>query len=106
MAWDVSGDYITMTEEDFGVALPFSVTGTTLTASDTLRFTFKNEVNGTTILEKEYTPVNNASGLMFTEAESALFKVGKYVYRLDWYQNGLFMYNLVECGTFRVVEKA
>lgn len=95
-----------MAEGDYGIALPFNVTGTTLTAQDTLRFTFKTAVNGETILEKEYTTTNNAANLVFTEEESDMFKVGKYVYRLDWYQNGLFMCNLILSGVFRVVDKA
>lgn len=104
--WEVSGAILTMAEGDYGITLPFGVTGTTLTASDLLRFTFKNKLNGTTILTKEYTPVNNDASLVFTEAESALFNVGEYVYSLDWYQSGLFMCNLIKCGIFRVVEKA
>ena len=104
--WNVSGISLTMAEDDYGIELPFSVTGTTLSASDTLRFTFKTAVNGETILEKEYTTTNNSANLVFTEAESALFKVGKYVYSLDWYQNGLFMCNLILSGVFRVVDKA
>ena len=106
MAWDVSGNYLTMAEEDFGIELPFSVSGTTLSSFDTLRFTFKNKMNGTTILEKEYTPEENSAELVFTEAESELFPVGKYVYNLDWYRDGVFMCNLIQCGTFRVVDKA
>lgn len=106
MAWDVSENYLTMAEEDFGIELPFSVKGTTLSSSDTLRFTFKNKMNGETILEKTVHPENNEAVLILTQAESALFPVGKYVYRLDWFYNGIFMCNLIECGTFRVVDKA
>ena len=104
--WNVSGITLSMAEGDYGIALPFSVTGTTLSASDSLRFTFKTSLNGVTILEKEYTTTNNAAELILTEEESELFKVGRYVYRLDWYQNGLFMCNLIVCGSFKVVDKA
>lgn len=96
-----------MAEGDYGIKLPFSVSGTTLAASDSLRFTFKDAMNGTTILEKEYTNVQqNAADLEFTEAESALFPIGAYVYNLDWYQNGNFMCNIIPLGVFKVVDKA
>ena len=104
--WNVTGNTLSMAEGDYGISLPFSVTGTTLSASDSLKFTFKTALNGVTVLEKEYTTTNNAASLIFTEAESALFKVGRYVYSLDWYQNGLFMCNLIVCGMFKVVDKA
>ena len=104
--WKSTGNNISMAEGDFGKPLPFDVCGETLQAEDTLRFTFKNFVNGSTILEKEYTPENDAVALVFTEAESELFPVGNYVYRLDWYQNGEFMYNLIPVSVFKVVDKA
>lgn len=106
MAWIVNGTDLRMSEKDFGVALPVTLSGTTLGASDTLRFTFKDAVNGETILTKEYTPTNNTVQLEFTEAESDLFAPGAYVYSLDWYQNGAFMYNIVEVGAFKVGDKA
>ena len=106
MAWDASGNYLTMVEGDYGIALPFSVEGLSLSSVDTLRFTFKERLNGTTILEKSFTPTDNGSSLILTEAESSLFTVGKYVYSLDWFNNGLFMCNLIECGTLRVLDKA
>jgi hypothetical protein len=43
---------------------------------------------------------------MLTEEESALFRVGDYVYSIDWYQDGSFMGNLIKCAAFKVVEKA
>lgn len=104
--WNVAGTNLQMAEKDYGIQLPFSVTGTTLTALDQLKFTFKDVMNGTTILEKTYTTTNNAATLMLTEAESDLFPVGTYVYRLDWYQDGTFMCNLVLRGLFKVVDKA
>ena len=105
--WEVYKHTLQMVEGDFGLALPFEVTGTTITASDTLRFTFKDKLNGTTILTKEYSDIqHNTAEITFTEEESALFRVGDYVYSLDWYQDGLFMGNLIKCAAFKVVEKA
>ena len=104
--WTVNNKDIRMAEGDYGVDLPVTVSGATFTASDILKFTFKDKVNGTTVLEKEYTPTDNKVNLKFTEAESALFSVGAYVYSLDWYQNGVFMYNIIPSAILKVVDKA
>ena len=105
--WNVKGNTLEMVVGDFGIDLPITVTDTTLTASDTLRFTFKDATTGNTILEKEYDKISqNTVQLSLTRAESELFKVGDYVYRLDWYQEGHFMCNVIPIDTFRVVAKA
>lgn len=104
--WRVHTNSLFMAEGDFGIQLPVLVTGTTLTNSDTLKFTFKTSQNGVEILAKEFTPENNEVPLEFTQEESGLFPIGKYVYSLDWYQNRLFMCNLIPCGDFTVVDKA
>lgn len=105
--WAVSGNDLQMAEGDFGIQLPVTVNGTTLTASDSLKITFKTRKNGQTILEKEFTDISqNTVNLELTAAESALFPVGLYVYSLDWYQNGVFMCNIVLCAPFKVVDKA
>ncbi len=95
-----------MTEGDYGVAVPFSVGGITLTSSDRLLFTFKKGKNGETILTKEYTPSDNAVSLEFTAADSAKFPAGAYVYSLDHYQTGSFLENLIECAQLKVGDKA
>lgn len=104
--WKVFGNSISMAEGDFGIPLPATVKGATLTASDIIKFTFKSRVNGVVILEKEFAPASNSFVLELTEAESDLFPVGKYVYSADWYQNGIFLCNIVPCGLFKVVDKA
>lgn len=104
--WKVSGNTLTAAEGDYGIQLPVTVSGTTLTAQDTLKFAFKDATNGTPILEKELIPTNNTVDLEFTSDDSELFEVGVYVYSLDWYQNGLFMCNLIPNGIFKVVDKA
>lgn len=106
--WESNGaTIIKMTEGDYGIRLPFTVNGITLAQGDSIRFTFKNEANGETILVKEYTTfTQNTANLEFTEAESLLFPVGTYAYNMDWYQNGHFMCNLIPVGAFKVVDKA
>ena len=107
MAWSTSNTTIRMAEGDYGVALPFSVKGTTIAAADSIKFVFKDEPNGTTILEKEYTNLSqNSSGLVFTAAESELFDPGTYCYTVAWYKSGVFQCNLVENGIFKVGDVA
>lgn len=106
--WIATGKNIKMTEGDFGIQLPITVGGVTLTSLDSFRITFKTAVNGVEILTKEFTNItNNTINLEFTEAESALFAAGSVcVYSLDWYQSGLFMCNIIPTGTLKVVDKA
>lgn len=102
--WVVSGNSLTMTEGDYGLALPVSVTGAAFSDGDTLRFTFKEVPNGDVILTKDF----NASGevaLELTAEDSALFRVGTYVYSLDWYREGSFMCNIIPQAGFKVVDK-
>lgn len=105
--WNVSDLTIKMAEGDWGVALPIAVTGTTFTAADELAFVIKTKMNGDEILTKTFgTITQNTISLELTEAESALLPVGGYVWRLDWYQDGAFLCNVVPNATFKVVDKA
>lgn len=104
--WVVQGNNLSMAEDDYGIQLPIEVHGTVLTENDTIRITFKSAKNGQEILYKDYTPQENTVTLEFTAEESALFTIGTYVYSLDWYQNGLFLCNIIPCASFKVVDKA
>lgn len=105
--WQVNAQNITMTEGDFGIQQPVTIRGTTFAADDYIKITFKNRLNGTMMLEKDFTNIQNGTvNLELTEAESALFPVGTYVYSLDWYQSGSFMCNIIREATFKVVDKA
>lgn len=103
--WNVNGITLNMTEGDWGVKLPVTVTGVTFTANDSVRI--KIQRGETTIIEKEYTNITqNTFDLEFTEAESALLPVDSYLYSLDWYQDGAFMCNIIPSGMFLVGDKA
>ena len=105
--WQVSNQNLTMTEGDFGLRLPVTISGTQFAANDTVRIEIKDQMNGTVILEKEFTDIqHNTVTLELTEAESALFPVGQYVYNMDWYQSGAFMCNIIRAAVFKVVDKA
>ncbi len=105
--WAVSGINLQMAEGDYGISLPITVHGTELGGNDSLRVTIKTRKNGETILEKNFSDIeDNTVELELTQTESAKLPVGVYVYSLDWYQNGIFMCNIVLCSLFKVVDKA
>lgn len=105
--WRVTANTITMTEGDFGVALPVTISGVTFTAADTVKISVLTAVNGETLVEKEFSDISESTfNLELTQAESALLPVGAYVYKLDWYQSGIFMCNIIPFAEFKVVEKA
>ena len=105
--WQVSNQTLTMCEGDFGLQLPVTITGTQFAAADTVRISIKDRMNGTVILEKEFTDIQQNSFIFeLTEEESALFGVGEYVYALDWYHSGAFMCNIIRSAVFKVVDKA
>lgn len=105
--WAVIGNDLKMTEGDFGVELPITISGTTLTAEDSVMFVLKNRLNGDTVLTKTYTDIqDNTFNLVLTSEETAQLPVGNYVYGLDWYQLGHFMNNIIPLASFKVGEKA
>lgn len=105
--WQANAQNITMTEGDFGVELPIVISGITFVADDSIKITIKDRANGTVILAKDFTNIqNNTIYLELTEAESSLFRVGIYVYSADWYQSDVFMCNIVQVAVFKVVDKA
>lgn len=105
--WVVNGNNIKMAEGDYGIKLPITISGATLAAGDSVRFTIKQHQNGTAIIEKDYSTFSEgAFDFELTESESALLRVGNYVYSLDWYQDGNFMCNIIPTALFRVVDKA
>lgn len=107
MAWNVTGQNLSMAEGDFGIALPIEISGVTLGQQDSIKITFKTAVNGDEVFAKEFDGiVDNTISFELTEEESALLPVGSYVYCLDWYQSGNFMCNIIPSASIKVVDKA
>lgn len=104
--WLVRGDNLQMTEGDFGITLPIEISGTTLSAVDSIKLTIKAVKDGEAIIEREMTPNENTVNFTIAEEETALLPVGVYVYALDWYQDGNFMCNIIPVGILKVVDKA
>ena len=102
--WRNSGLNISMAEGDYGIALPIKVTGATFGAGDEMRM--KIAKGSAEILSKVFTTItNNTVDLELTEEESALLPIGVYAYSLDWYQDGVFMCNIIPISTFKVEDK-
>lgn len=106
---------ITMTEGDFGVSLPLEIkVSEDEDISDLDSFSIKifDEVHGNLLVEKHFTNIqDNTIELQLTQEESALlpageYDTGKYYYDLDWYQNQVFMDNLLAKKPFIVEKKA
>ena len=97
---------LSMTEGDYGVALPITINGTNLSQADTIRLTIKCPKSSAEILVKDMTPTINTVRLELTEADTAKLRPGAYVYALDWYQDGNFLCNIIPCAGFEVVSKA
>ena len=90
--WKARGNDLQIDEGDYGVALPFVVKGTTLTAADCMRFVFMDgHIQNNTVL------------FILTQEESAQLPGGAYVYDLEWYQDGVFQCKLIQNGIFKVV---
>ena len=107
MSWKVKGDNVEMSQGDYGVQLPFVISGPTITSSDAVKFTLKDGVGGPVILEKTFTSIsNNTINLELTAADTAKLQPRSYVYNLDWYQNGSFLCNVIGAASFKVVGKA
>ena len=103
--WSVNGTTIRMVAGEYGVDLPLTVSGTTLTANDELRLSIKQ--GGETVLEKTYAEiVDNAINVRLTEAESETLPAGKYLYSLAWFQDGVFLCYLIKKALFEVVSAA
>lgn len=104
--WATTLNGLQMVVGDYGIELPITVIGTTITASDSLRLTFNKAMTGDEVLVKDFDNIiDNTVHFCLTEAESALFPVGVYSYSLDWYQDGNFMCNIIPVGILRVVGK-
>ncbi len=99
---------IEMVEGDYGITLPIIIeTEDTLSASDRFVLKIFKKINGDPLISKDYSNIqNNTINFELTETESLSLPVGRYFYDLDWYQNDVFMCNLVAHESYVVNEKA
>lgn len=100
---------IFMTEGDFGITLPIEVDteGMELTRDDKFVFKLFKEINGGAIIEKVFENItNNTIELIFTQEESNQLDIGDYYYDLDWFQEDVFLSNILRKKKFKVNDKA
>ena len=100
---------INMTEGDYGIVLPITLITDeeTITSDDSFVIKIFEEINGEPLVTKNYTDIqDNTIEFSLTEEETILLPVGSYYYDLDWYQNDVFMNNLIAKEYYEVVEKA
>lgn len=103
--WNVNGINLMMTEGDFGVRLPVYINGVTLGQNDSVKIAIISSTGP--VVERVFDNISgNKAYLVLSEQETAMLPVGDYKYRLDWYQNGSFMCNIIPSASFRVVDKA
>ena len=106
---DEENKRIEMIEGDFGITLPIEINieGTELTSTDKFVLKIFKEINEDAIIEKIFENVtNNTIELKFTEDENSKLKVGRYYYDIDWFQEDVFLSNILARKRFIVNEKA
>lgn len=101
--------HITIAEGDFGLILPIELTpeeGELITEDTNFQINIFKKINTEPLVSKVYSNIENDTiEFELTENESLLLKRGEYVYDLDWYQNGVFMCNILPKQKFSVIEK-
>ena len=97
---------ILMTEGDFGLSLPITITGGEISNEEEIKFSIK-KINGEEIIQpKIYKNINNNTfNLAFDKTESDLLKKGTYLYYLDWYKSDEFLGNVINGEIFEVEGK-
>ena len=97
---------IIMTEGDFGLVLPITITGAEISENEKIKFCLRKTSGEDLIEPKVYNDIkNNTFDLIFTKAESDLIKRGTYLYYLDWYKENVFLGNIINGDIFEVEGK-
>ena len=98
---------IEMTEGDFGIALPVEIEGIDVSNADKFVLKIFKEINGQAIIEKVFENItNNTIELSFTQEESEKLEIGDYYYDLDWFQEDVFLSNILAKKRLKVSDKA
>lgn len=106
---DEENKKIAMTEGDFGITLPIKINieGTELSSTDKFVLKIFKGINEDAIIEKVFENItNNTIELKFTKEETEKLEVGNYYYDLDWFQEDIFLSNILARKKFTVREKA
>lgn len=100
------GDIIMMDEGDYGLSLPFKLSGNVL-ATDKIKFRIKDNVYSDLIIEKEFTNLTEEDGkflfeLNFSKENSEKLKEGTYHYGIKQYRDDEFLNTIVDDEIFKV----
>lgn len=102
------GKRIFMDEGDWGLSLPFKLSGNDILSTDVFQFKIKRSIhNEEAIVEKEFTNLSEKDGefvfaLDFTKEESNKLPEDKYRYGLKQYRDGELLNTVISDGYFEV----
>lgn len=102
------GKKIFMDEGDWGLSLPFKLSGDNIQSNDIFQFKIKKSIyDKEAIIEKEFTNLTEKDGtfifvLDFTEEESKKLPEDKYRYSLKQYRDGELLNTVIKEEYFEV----
>ncbi len=107
MAFQTKGNKIIMDAYDFGIQLPFDVTGITFTPTDKIRFEIKKSKDSESIVTKDFLNELDSTSkfrffLEFTEDESKKIIPSNYVYFVRYLKNDVVKDTIVSGEEFKV----
>lgn len=108
MAFITKGNRIIMDAYDYGVQLPFDVTGITFAPTDKMRFEIKKSKDSETLFTKDYLNELDSTTkfrffLEFTKEESDKIAPSNYVYFVRYLKNDTVKDTVVSGEDFKVI---
>jgi hypothetical protein len=95
---------MSMSEGDYGLALPITITGAEIFATDKIDFFIKKGEE--VIVKKTFTNIeNNTFDFVLSKENSDKLPVGTYTFGIDWFREDIFMNNIKKNETFIVEDK-
>lgn len=107
MAFNTKGNKIIMDAYDYGIQLPFDITGAAFAPSDKMRFELKKSEDSEVLLTKEfYNELDSASKFRFflelNQQEANLIPPANYVYYVRYIKEGTVKDTVVSGEVFKV----
>lgn len=107
MAFITKGNKIIMDAYDYGIQLPFDVTGATFAPTDKMRFELKKSKDSETLLTKEFLNELDSTTkfrffLEFSEDESKKIAPGNYVYFVRYLKHDIIQDTVVSGEVFQI----
>ncbi len=107
MAFITKGNKIIMDAYDYGIQLPFDVTGITFAPTDKMRFELKKSKDSETLLTKDFlNELDSTSKFRFflelTEDESKNITPGNYIYFVRYLKHDTIQDTVVSGETFQI----